>query len=127
MKTNPQAVTRHCIEQVRSSLRESGKVAVAIIRAARRSAARIPEAAAIRCHQLLLDKLTKLKRGDQLSVNELRSLAGAMKQAIGTRREIVRFLAEKFDQEMVRQQRKNRDGRLSPDQVANARKRIFGC
>jgi len=86
----------------------------------------INEAVLGRFQQLLMGKLMEMEAEDA-DTGDLLKLAMSVRQTIGSAKDLRKMLAEKFEQEMTAEAQKRTDRTITPEQIADARKRIFGC
>ena len=125
------AVHRHkrTFEETLSGVRRSAEMAQSFAQVARESGVEgMTEAALARFSQLLMEKLMQIDGDADIDAGELLKLAMSIRQQVGSARDLRKSLAEKFEKEMAKTgEGKKAEEIFTPERIADARRRIFGC
>lgn len=108
-------------------LSRSSELAKALKATANESGATaIADAAVTQLCQVVFEQSSMLEANGQIDPLDVMRLTRSLKNLTGTKRDVELLLAEKFDREMKEKQTKRPGGVVTPEDIAAARKAIFG-
>lgn len=105
----------------------AGELAMAINQSAAASGAvGIADAAMKQLTQVVFEQAVKLQSEGEIEPLDIVRWSAALKSLTGTKKDVEQLLGEKFDREMKEKQAKRPNGIVTPEDIAAARKAIFG-
>jgi hypothetical protein len=87
----------------------------------------VADAAVMQLTQVVFEQAARLDADGSVKSGDLLNMAISLKSLVGSKQQLTRMLAEKFDAEMSKEAQKRPDRTITSEQIAEARKRIFGC
>ena len=112
---------------MRERLSRSSELAKALKATAVESGATaIADAAVTQLCQVVFEQSSRLEADGLIDPLDVMRLTRSLKNLTGTKKDVESLLADKFDREMKERQTKRPGGMVTPEDIAAARKAIFG-
>lgn len=86
----------------------------------------VADAAVMQLTQVVFEQATRLEAEQQLDPVDLQRMTRSLANLVGSKVGLVKILANRFDREIEAKQAKRQDRAISPEDIAEARKAIFG-
>lgn len=87
----------------------------------------VADAAAMQLTQVVFEQAAKLEQDGELDPLDVQRMTRSLANLVGSQLGLKKLLAEKFDERIAALQKRHPDGQIPPEEIAAARRDIFGC